>query len=51
MGSFYILVFKNEAIHLNGSSSFKWESFINWTFLYFGRQVLCDWCFEPPECQ
>jgi hypothetical protein len=17
----------------------------------FGRQVLCDWCFEPPECQ
>jgi len=16
-----------------------------------GRQVLCDWCFEPPECQ
>jgi len=19
--------------------------------LHLGRQVLCDWCFEPPECQ
>jgi transposase len=21
------------------------------SLIIFGRQLLCDWCFKPPECQ